>query len=161
MVAVGPYTPSDSMKYEGLTDLLKVVSRDKPDICILIGPFIEATHKMIENGEIAETFDDMFKQQMDLIVRTSGELQTQFVLVPSYKDVHGHLVFPTPPYSDIPYDRLLHLIILKSKPNSKKMGGFNLQIFESNSSTRSCLNINRWCCDWNYSYRHSDAPIKK
>lgn len=37
MVACGPYTTSDSIAYEPLLDLITVINRDRPDVCILVG----------------------------------------------------------------------------------------------------------------------------
>jgi hypothetical protein len=36
MVATGPFTTSDSLLYEPLTDLISIVQRDKPDLLILV-----------------------------------------------------------------------------------------------------------------------------
>lgn len=37
LVACGPYTTSDSITYEPLLDLISVINRDQPDVCILVG----------------------------------------------------------------------------------------------------------------------------
>lgn len=44
MVAAGPFTTSDSLEYEPLEDLLRVVVARKPDVCVLAGPFVDANH---------------------------------------------------------------------------------------------------------------------
>lgn len=36
LVACGPFTPSDGVAFEPLSDLLEVVARDRPDVCILV-----------------------------------------------------------------------------------------------------------------------------
>lgn len=36
MVACGPYTPSDSLSYDPLIDLISIIVRDQPDMCILV-----------------------------------------------------------------------------------------------------------------------------
>ncbi|MGH0132775.1 UNVERIFIED_CONTAM: hypothetical protein FKN15_050355 [Acipenser sinensis] len=36
LVACGPYTTSDSMNYEPLMDLIEVIKRDRPDVCLLV-----------------------------------------------------------------------------------------------------------------------------
>ena len=41
MVAVGPYAPSDGIDYSPLSDLIKVINRDKPDCCVLVGEKIK------------------------------------------------------------------------------------------------------------------------
>lgn len=36
LTACGPYTPSDSLAYDPLIDLINVISRDRPHVCILV-----------------------------------------------------------------------------------------------------------------------------
>lgn len=36
LVACGPYTPSDSLTFDPLLDLIHVIARDRPDFCILV-----------------------------------------------------------------------------------------------------------------------------
>ena len=36
LVAAGPFTTSDSLLYEPLTDLMRTVQNDKPDLLILV-----------------------------------------------------------------------------------------------------------------------------
>lgn len=36
LTACGPFTPSDSLAYDPLIDLLTVINRDRPDVCILV-----------------------------------------------------------------------------------------------------------------------------
>jgi len=98
IIAAGPYTPNDSMQYEALHDLMKVVIRDKPDICILIGPFLDASHKFIEKGDVLETFEVLFQKLVEIVAQTAVNLKTKFLLVPSFKDAHGHCVYPTPAF---------------------------------------------------------------
>lgn len=37
LVACGPYTTSDSITYDPLLDLIAIINRDQPDVCILVG----------------------------------------------------------------------------------------------------------------------------
>ena len=37
-MAAGPFTTSDSLAYEPLTDLVSVLQRDKPDVAVLVSP---------------------------------------------------------------------------------------------------------------------------
>ncbi|MGH0146766.1 UNVERIFIED_CONTAM: hypothetical protein FKN15_037577 [Acipenser sinensis] len=48
LVACGPYTTSDSMNYEPLMDLIEVIKRDRPDVCLLLGPFLDSKHEQVE-----------------------------------------------------------------------------------------------------------------
>lgn len=36
LVACGPYTPSDSLTFDPLLDLIGVIIRDRPDVCLLV-----------------------------------------------------------------------------------------------------------------------------
>lgn len=36
LVACGPYTPSDSLTFDPLLDLMNVIVRDGPDVCLLV-----------------------------------------------------------------------------------------------------------------------------
>lgn len=38
LVACGPYTPSDSLAYDPLIDLINIINKDRPDVCILVRP---------------------------------------------------------------------------------------------------------------------------
>ncbi|XP_041093952.1 DNA polymerase alpha subunit B-like [Polyodon spathula] len=48
LVACGPYTTSDSLNYEPLMDLIEVIKRDQPDVCLLLGPFLDSKHEQVE-----------------------------------------------------------------------------------------------------------------
>ncbi|KAK2100175.1 DNA polymerase alpha subunit B [Saguinus oedipus] len=48
LVACGPYTTSDSITYDPLLDLIAVINHDRPDVCILFGPFLDAKHEQVE-----------------------------------------------------------------------------------------------------------------
>jgi len=37
MMACGPYTPSESLTYDPLIDLITIINKDHPDVCILVG----------------------------------------------------------------------------------------------------------------------------
>lgn len=36
LVACGPYTPSDSLSYDPLIDLINIINKGRPDVCILV-----------------------------------------------------------------------------------------------------------------------------
>lgn len=100
IIAVGPFNPVDSMKFDPLEDLINVVTRDEPDACFLLGPFFEASHpKIDEVGNAGHTFDQMFQHQLKLLLDKLSTKSTRIILVPSYKDVNCQMVYPTPPYS--------------------------------------------------------------
>ncbi|XP_068731616.1 DNA polymerase alpha subunit B-like [Montipora capricornis] len=99
MVAAGPFTTSDSLLYEPLADLMKTVENDKPDLLILLGPFVDSKHDQIVNGDLEEPFEDLFEKQVQEIVKATEKLSSTVVFVPSHRDVHHDFVYPQPPFS--------------------------------------------------------------
>ncbi|KAJ3644717.1 hypothetical protein Zmor_022427 [Zophobas morio] len=96
MVAAGPFTVPENLLYEPLEPLLNHVLESKPNILILMGPFLDAGHPHLD--DLCESFDTFFESIIDRIMqRVPGGMSV--VLVPSHKDAHNHVVFPSLPYS--------------------------------------------------------------
>ncbi|XP_061300077.1 DNA polymerase alpha subunit B [Pezoporus flaviventris] len=98
LVACGPYTPSDSIGYDPLSDLVTVITRDHPDVCILFGPFLDAKHEQVENCQLLGSFPDVFKLCLKMIIEGTRSAGSQLVFVPSARDVHHDCVYPQPPF---------------------------------------------------------------
>ncbi|XP_075401550.1 DNA polymerase alpha subunit B isoform X2 [Tenrec ecaudatus] len=99
LLACGPYTTSDSITYEPLLDLLTVINRDRPDVCILFGPFLDAKHEQVESCLLTSPFEDVFKQCLGTIIEGTRSSGSHLVIVPSVRDVHHAPVYPQPPFS--------------------------------------------------------------
>ncbi|XP_076971869.1 DNA polymerase alpha subunit B [Tamandua tetradactyla] len=99
LAACGPYTTSDSIAYDPLLDLIAVINRDRPDVCILFGPFLDAKHEQVENCLLTSPFDDIFKQCLRTIIEGTKSSGSHLVFVPSLRDVHHQPVYPQPPFS--------------------------------------------------------------
>ncbi|KAJ8246931.1 hypothetical protein GJAV_G00256910 [Gymnothorax javanicus] len=99
MVACGPYTPSDSLSYDPLLDLISVIIRDRPDVCILLGPFVDSKHQQIEKCQLTETFEAVFSRCVDSIVEGTKGVGCRLVFVPSLRDIHHHFIYPQPPFT--------------------------------------------------------------
>lgn len=114
MSVCGPYTSSDNLEYQPLTDILNCVSTEKPDVVILAGPFVDMRHDLVKGGNTvleAEdgtqtfvTYETFFANKVaamieELFAEEEG-LQTQFVLVPSLDDAVAEWVYPQPPMTD-------------------------------------------------------------
>ena len=69
MVASGPYTPSDSMTYQPLLDLMKEVVSVEPQALILTGPFIESDHPVFSENMLAETMEDFLEKIIEKIMK--------------------------------------------------------------------------------------------
>ncbi|XP_064143881.1 DNA polymerase alpha subunit B isoform X3 [Loxodonta africana] len=99
LVACGPYTTSDSITYDPLLDLVTVINYDRPDVCILFGPFLDAKHEQVENCLLTSSFEDVFKQCLRTIIEGTRSSGSHLVFVPSLRDVHHEPVYPQPPFS--------------------------------------------------------------
>ncbi|XP_019739863.1 DNA polymerase alpha subunit B [Hippocampus comes] len=99
LVACGPYTPSDSLNFEPLLDLIHVIGRDRPDICILLGPFVDSKHEQIEKSQVTEPFEAIFSRCIESIVEGTKSVGCRLVFVPSRRDVHHHYIYPQPPFT--------------------------------------------------------------
>ncbi|XP_061462415.1 DNA polymerase alpha subunit B [Rhineura floridana] len=99
LVACGPYTTSDSITYDPMLDLIDVINRDKPDVCILLGPFLDAKHKQVEDCQLTASFEDVFKRCMKMIVEGTRSAGSHLVIVPSVRDVHHPCIYPQPPFT--------------------------------------------------------------
>ncbi|RXN34576.1 DNA polymerase alpha subunit B [Labeo rohita] len=99
MMTCGPYTPSESLTYDPLIDLITIINKDRPDVCILFGPFVDSKHEQIEKNQVTETFEIIFKRCADSIVEGTKGSGCRLVFVPSQRDVHHHYIYPQPPFN--------------------------------------------------------------
>ena len=125
VVAAGPFTTADNLDYEPLEELLRLVAEDKPDVLILVGPFVDSSQPLVAEGdsvlhrrddlghvvygsEHVASFEMIFVEK---IIRDGlgtyfnseedfGGLPTQIIMVPSLLDGHHECVFPQPPFGD-------------------------------------------------------------
>ncbi|NXR30733.1 DPOA2 polymerase, partial [Zosterops hypoxanthus] len=68
LVACGPFTPSDSLAFEPLSDLLDLLGRDPPDVCVLFGPFLDSKNEQVESCQLLSPFPDVFRLCLRTIV---------------------------------------------------------------------------------------------
>uniref|UniRef100_A0A1A8QBU2 DNA polymerase alpha subunit B n=1 Tax=Nothobranchius pienaari TaxID=704102 RepID=A0A1A8QBU2_9TELE len=99
LVACGPYMPSDSLTFDPLLDLIGVIVRDRPDVCLLLGPFVDSKHEKIEKAEVTETFEAIFSRCIESIVDGTRSVGCHLVFVPSQRDIHHHFIYPQPPFT--------------------------------------------------------------
>ncbi|KAK7103473.1 hypothetical protein V1264_018359 [Littorina saxatilis] len=98
VVAAGPFTTSDDLQYDPLLALLDTIRKDHPDVCILIGPFVDVKNNIIESGKMNETYEETFKKCMEMIAEDTKNLGCQIIVVPSCRDAHHHPVYPQGPF---------------------------------------------------------------
>lgn len=106
MSVAGPYTTSDNLNYDPLFDFMDVVMREKPDVVIMVGPFVDMRHKDIQSGDatlpledgagMSVPFEAVFANKVALLLddffSSSADSHTQFVLVPSLDDATAEWV---------------------------------------------------------------------
>uniref|UniRef100_A0A8C5S2T8 DNA polymerase alpha subunit B n=1 Tax=Laticauda laticaudata TaxID=8630 RepID=A0A8C5S2T8_LATLA len=98
LVACGPYTTSDSIVYEPMVDLIETINKEKPDVCILLGPFVDSKHKQVEEGQLIMLYDEVFKRCLKTIIEGTRSAGSHLVVVPSLRDVHHVCIYPQPPF---------------------------------------------------------------
>ncbi|TSO77743.1 DNA polymerase alpha subunit B [Bagarius yarrelli] len=86
LVVCGPYTPSDSLAYDPLIDLINIINKDRPDVCVL-------------KVQVTETFESIFSKCVDSIMDGTRGTGCKLVFVPSQRDVHHHYIYPQPPFT--------------------------------------------------------------
>ncbi|XP_052768744.1 DNA polymerase alpha subunit B-like [Mya arenaria] len=98
LVAAGPFSTSDSLSYEPLSDLVEQIRIVRPDVCILMGPFVDCKNTEIENGNCTLPFEEIFQSKIEEIAQATENLNVKVVILPSYRDIHHDPLYPTPPY---------------------------------------------------------------
>ncbi|KAI6686661.1 hypothetical protein NL676_032574 [Syzygium grande] len=133
IIAAGPFTTTDNLFFEPLTELLAYARRKMPQLLVLLGPFVDSEHPEVRRGSIDMTFDDIFHQEI------LGKLQdyveylgdaARVVLVPSIRDANHDFVFPQPGFDISPLG-LKHQITSLTNPG----------IFKANEVTVGCCTV--------------------
>jgi len=100
-VASGPYTCEDSLEYEPYNELFdKYILPQKPDVLILMGPFVDDRHPLIMDGETDLFPEDIFKEYISPKINEfyQNSPHSTIILIPSLNDIISEsLCFPQPP----------------------------------------------------------------
>ncbi|KAI9031701.1 DNA polymerase alpha/epsilon subunit B-domain-containing protein [Phycomyces nitens] len=102
MVTSGPYTLDDDLSYKTLEAFIQTCIAQKPDVVILMGPFVPENHPIIASGELDVTPQDVFREQ---VAKRINDLEkaspsTQILLMPHADDlIHEYPLFPQPQFS--------------------------------------------------------------
>ncbi|XP_002731400.1 DNA polymerase alpha subunit B-like [Saccoglossus kowalevskii] len=106
LTTAGPYFTSDSLSFDPLNDLIKVILKEKPDVCILFGPFVDSRHEHVVNGLEGTdmTYEELFSKMIVYLTEKTSQSSTHLIIVPSQRDIHHEYVYPQPPYTvhDLP-----------------------------------------------------------
>ncbi|KAA3453290.1 DNA polymerase alpha subunit B-like isoform X1 [Gossypium australe] len=99
IIAAGPFTTTDNLLFEPLSELLAYATRNSPQLLILLGPFIDSEHPQIKKGTVDLSFDDIFQSEVLRMVQDYLEYMgpnARLVMVPSIRDANHDFVFPQP-----------------------------------------------------------------
>ncbi|PIN00093.1 DNA polymerase alpha-primase complex, polymerase-associated subunit B [Handroanthus impetiginosus] len=107
IVAAGPFTTSDNLLFEPLTELLSYARRNQPQLLVLLGPFIDSDHPEVRKGTVNQTFDEMFHleilEKLQDYVEYMGST-VRVIFMPSLRDANHDFVFPQPAFEVHPTD---------------------------------------------------------
>ncbi|XP_039055588.1 DNA polymerase alpha subunit B-like isoform X2 [Hibiscus syriacus] len=112
IIAAGPFTTTDNLLFEPLSELLAYATRKSPQLLILLGPFIDSEHPQIKKGTVDLSFDDIFQSEVLRMVQDYLEYMgpsAQLVMIPSVRDAHHDFVFPQVKIGCCTVDILKHL----------------------------------------------------
>ncbi|KZT50936.1 DNA polymerase alpha, subunit B [Calocera cornea HHB12733] len=129
VIACGPFTPDGDLLYAPLEQLLAEVSRSKPGVLLLLGPFIDSNHPLIRKGDVDHTPLEIFQRRIAAPLR--GCLQANpgmsLVIVPGVRDlVSFHAAFPQAALSETEDLQLPKAAIHLSNPCTMTMNGVTL-----------------------------------
>ena len=96
VVAAGPFTTVNDLSFEPLKEVVEKVCREKPDVLVLCGPFVDRDHPIIRKGMVDIDFEELFQICCESFQKLPKE--TKAVLIPSVRDVHHDPVYPQPAF---------------------------------------------------------------
>lgn len=64
IAASGPFSIEDYLDFSPLQALVDLCNQEKPDVLLLLGPFIDAEHPKIKSGSLDQRFQDLFEEQV-------------------------------------------------------------------------------------------------
>ncbi|KAG3119290.1 hypothetical protein PI124_g2803 [Phytophthora idaei] len=104
LTACGPFTTTSNVDYLPLNDLLQIAIDQKPDVLVLVGPFIDSMHSMFQDGLVKYdgmmlSFEEIFLFKVMTLLNNvlSQDERIQIVIVPSLRDANHEYVYPQPP----------------------------------------------------------------
>nr|POE58034.1 isoform 2 of dna polymerase alpha subunit b [Quercus suber] len=120
IIASGPFTTTDNLSFEPLTELLAYATRKLPQVLILLGPFVDSEHPEIKKGTTDRSFDEIF--HVEILRRLQDHVEymgsnARVILVPSIRDANHDFVFPQPAF-EIHSPNLKHQITSLTNPGT-------------------------------------------
>ncbi|VDB84637.1 unnamed protein product [Peniophora sp. CBMAI 1063] len=97
IVACGPFTPDSDLEFRPWKTLMERIRTNRPDVVLLLGPFLDSLHSKMKVGDIDEFPEEIFARvfAQDLVDLHSYSPSTLVLLLPSIRDaVHNHTTYP-------------------------------------------------------------------
>ncbi|KAJ3118495.1 DNA-directed DNA polymerase alpha subunit pol12 [Phlyctochytrium bullatum] len=101
-IASGPFALDDTLAYEPLKALTQVVCDEKPDVVVLLGPFVDSAHPLLLQSPLSD--EDIFKQVISPMLQSMLDSRPNLtlVLIPSTRDFTTLWVgYPQPPFAAV------------------------------------------------------------
>ncbi|KAF9275894.1 DNA-directed DNA polymerase alpha subunit pol12 [Mortierella alpina] len=102
IAAAGPYTLNDNLLFEPFAALMEHVDRERPDVLLLMGPFVSSQHPAILSGNVDMSPERYFAEYISKPLAKHQDRypkEMQILLVPSLQDVvHETVVMPQPAF---------------------------------------------------------------
>ncbi|VDN06024.1 unnamed protein product [Thelazia callipaeda] len=106
--ACGPFTSSTTLSYEQLYDFIELVNKEKPDVLILIGPFIDRTSSVVRSSKCCITYDELMETLLGKIDDALSGSDVQVLIIPNgKKDAALRPSFPTPAFRFLRHQKQL------------------------------------------------------
>ncbi|KAJ3202056.1 DNA-directed DNA polymerase alpha subunit pol12 [Dinochytrium kinnereticum] len=102
IIACGPFTMEDSLAYEPLEALTESVCSEKPDVVILLGPFVDSAHPALPHSHLSgeDIFAHVISPHLKRMIESRPKLN--LILIPSTRDFCTEWVgFPQPPLASV------------------------------------------------------------
>ncbi|PKI85147.1 DNA-directed DNA polymerase alpha subunit pol12 [Malassezia vespertilionis] len=99
LVGAGPFTEPDNLHFTPWHSFATYVENVQPDVLLLMGPFLSASHPMVAAGTLDEMPATLFRQHIARRLTRLAERvpATTLILVPSTDDIfHPHHAYPQP-----------------------------------------------------------------
>ncbi|KAG8955868.1 DNA-directed DNA polymerase alpha subunit pol12 [Tulasnella sp. 424] len=101
VVVCGPYTYDSDLEYQPVAALMKAVAQIKPQALVLMGPFVDSNHPIIQKADLEMAVDDLFLRKIAVPLRnyiTTQQPDLSVAFMPSVRDlVSFHNVYPQSP----------------------------------------------------------------
>ncbi|KAI8367010.1 DNA polymerase alpha/epsilon subunit B-domain-containing protein [Choanephora cucurbitarum] len=113
IVAAGPFTLNDDLSFQPLEDMLQMCATQKPDVVLLMGPFISSQHPRLLSGKIETLPEQLFVEQIGRRLEQLVESlpQTHVLLMPHQDDIiHMYPLFPQPAFPDLIKHQRIHML---------------------------------------------------